>query len=55
MIAGLEVPHAHIHLIPMKRIGDLSFVNPRVKVAENEMKDLAERVEKRFLAVNQTH
>ena len=48
MIAGLEVPHAHVHLIPMKSIGDLSFVNPRVKVADDEMRDLAERIAKRF-------
>ena len=48
MIAGLEVPHAHIHLIPMNSIGDLSFTNPRVKIPEDEMKDLAERIAKRF-------
>ena len=44
MIAGLEVPHAHIHLIPMQSIGDLTFTGHRVKVSEEDMADLAKRV-----------
>jgi len=48
MIAGLEVPHAHIHLVPMQSIGDLSFRNPRPEVSKEAMKELAERVSKRF-------
>lgn len=48
MIAGLEVPHAHIHLIPMNSISDLSFTNPRPSVSKEEMADLAERVASRF-------
>ena len=27
MVAGLEVPHAHLHLVPIRNIGDLSFAN----------------------------
>jgi histidine triad (HIT) family protein len=45
MIAGLEVPHAHIHLIPMRAISDLSFTNPRVEIPSSEMSALAERVQ----------
>ena len=48
MVAGLEVPHAHVHLIPMKSIGDLSFTNLRVKIPEEEMRNLAERISLRF-------
>nr|MDQ3018076.1 HIT family protein [Bacteroidota bacterium] len=44
MVAGLEVPHAHIHLVPMQSIGDLSFTNERVQVADEEMKSLAQRI-----------
>lgn len=48
MIAGLEVPHAHIHLVPINSVGDLSFTNPRVKIPEEEMRDLARRIATRF-------
>lgn len=48
MIAGLEVPHAHIHLVPIKSVGDLSFKNPRPPVSKTEMEDLAKRVAARF-------
>jgi histidine triad (HIT) family protein len=29
MVAGLEVPHAHLHLVPIQGIGDLSFANAK--------------------------
>lgn len=48
MVAGLEVPHAHIHLVPMQSIGDLSFTNPRPEFAADKMKELAERLSARF-------
>ena len=44
MVAGLEVPHAHIHLIPMQSIGDLSFANPRPEFPQEKMMELAERL-----------
>lgn len=50
MIAGLEVPHAHIHLIPIKSISDLSFTNERVVVSTSEMTALAERLASAFKA-----
>ena len=40
-VIGLEVPHAHIHLIPMNKVGDLNFANPKIKVAEARMQELA--------------
>lgn len=40
-VIGLEVPHAHIHLIPMNKVSDLNFANPKIKVAEDRMKELA--------------
>jgi histidine triad (HIT) family protein len=44
MIAGLEVPHAHIHLVPMNAIADLSFTNERVIQSSEEMASLAARL-----------
>lgn len=40
-VIGLEVPHAHIHLIPMNNVSDMNFANPKIKVAEERMKELA--------------
>ena len=40
-VIGLEVPHAHIHLIPMNKVSDMNFANPKIKVAEDRMKELA--------------
>jgi histidine triad (HIT) family protein len=48
MVAGLEVPHAHIHLVPMNAISDLSFTNPRPVFADSEVAALAERLRARF-------
>lgn len=43
MVAGLEVPHAHVHLIPIQSVGDLAF--SRAKAAEpEELKQLAEKI-----------
>ena len=40
-VIGLEVPHAHIHLIPMNKVADMNFANPKIKVPEERMKELA--------------
>ena len=40
-VIGLEVPHAHIHLIPMNKVSDMNFANPKIKVPEAQMKELA--------------
>lgn len=44
VVLGLEVPHAHIHLIPLDMESDINFSNPRVSLTTEEFKDLAERV-----------
>lgn len=40
-VIGLEVPHAHIHLVPLDEIGELNFENPRVEMSSEEMARLA--------------
>jgi len=40
-VIGLEVPHAHIHLIPMNQVSDMNFANPKIKVPEARMQELA--------------
>lgn len=43
-VVGLEVPHAHMHLIPMNGIGDMNFSKERVKLTDEEFKQLAEAI-----------
>ena len=43
-VIGLEVPHAHIHLIPLNRISDMNFANPKMKVADQEMIQIAQQI-----------
>lgn len=43
-VIGLEVPHAHIHLIPIKSESDMNFRNPKMKLSPEEMQEIAETV-----------
>jgi histidine triad (HIT) family protein len=43
-VIGLEVPHAHIHLVPLKNIGDLNFANPKLKFTPDEFKSIATKI-----------
>ncbi len=40
-VIGLEVPHTHIHLVPINHVGDLNFKNDRVQITNEEMANLA--------------
>lgn len=43
-VIGLDVPHAHIHLIPLDNEGDLDFSKPKVKLPESEMNRIALKI-----------
>ncbi len=43
-VIGLEVPHAHIHLIPIDGIHDMAFSQPKLKMTQEEMSALAGRI-----------
>ena len=43
-VLGLEVPHAHIHLIPMQNEKDMLFSNPKLKLTDEEFKAVAESI-----------
>jgi len=43
-VIGLEVPHAHIHLIPMNRVSDMDFSKPKIEISSEKMSELAERI-----------
>lgn len=40
-VIGLEVPHTHIHLIPIQTEADMNFKNPKLKLAAEEMEEIA--------------
>lgn len=43
-VLGLEVPHAHIHLVPMQSEGDLNFANAKLQVTPEEMQEIANKI-----------
>ena len=43
MVAGLEVPHAHLHLVPIRTIGDLSFANAQ-PADQNTLSQMAQQI-----------
>lgn len=43
-VVGLEVPHAHIHLIPINNIGDLNFSRPKLKLSPEALKQVQEKI-----------
>ena len=43
-VVGLEVPHAHIHLIPLKSIYDMDFKKPKLRFTPEEFQQMADRI-----------
>lgn len=43
-VIGLEVPHVHIHLVPMDEVGDMNFSNPKLKLEQEEFESIAETI-----------
>jgi histidine triad (HIT) family protein len=48
-VLGLEVPHAHIHLVPMDSMEDVNFKNPKLKFSPDEFREIAEKISARVL------
>lgn len=44
MVIGLEVPHAHIHLIPIQNEGDMNLSNKRVELSKEEFEKIAKEI-----------
>ena len=43
-VIGLEVPHAHVHLIPISSMRDMDFNRPKLKLSQEELAGIAERI-----------
>lgn len=44
-VIGLEVPHAHVHLVPINHVGDINFSRPKLEVPSSRMQELAEAIQ----------
>ena len=45
-VIGLEVPHVHIHLVPMNTMDDLNFTRPKLKLEHEELAEIAAKIRK---------
>ncbi|MHB1922481.1 MAG: HIT family protein [Chitinophagaceae bacterium] len=43
-VVGIEVPHAHLHLIPINHANDLNFTRPKLKLSAAELEDIQHRI-----------
>jgi histidine triad (HIT) family protein len=43
-VIGLEVPHAHVHLVPMNSANDVNFTQPKIKIEKEEMEEIASKI-----------
>lgn len=43
-VLGMEVPHAHIHLVPLRKESDLNFSNPKIELTNDEMNEIANKI-----------
>ncbi len=43
-VIGLEVPHAHLHLVPLQTVGDINFERPKLKPTPDELAAVAARI-----------
>jgi len=48
-VVGLEVPHAHIHLVPINTISDLNFRNPKLKMTPEEFEKIALKISEKVI------
>jgi histidine triad (HIT) family protein len=43
-VIGLEVPHAHIHLVPLNNVSDINFERPKLKFSDEKMQEIAHKI-----------
>ncbi len=47
-VIGLEVPHAHLHLVPLNKTGDINFANPKLSLTKEELTLVAAKIKSAF-------
>jgi histidine triad (HIT) family protein len=48
-IIGLEVPHVHIHLIPMNTMGDINFTRPKLQFTPEQFREIADKISRKVI------
>jgi histidine triad (HIT) family protein len=43
-VVGLEVPHAHMHLVPINSANDLNFTQPKLSLSESQLKEIQKKI-----------
>lgn len=43
-VIGLEVPHAHIHLVPLNNVGDLDFKRPKLELSKEDFEEISKNI-----------
>jgi histidine triad (HIT) family protein len=51
-VVGLEVPHAHIHLVPLQTVYDIDFKKPKLKIPPEEYELISLKISESFVRVN---
>ncbi|AKP50377.1 HIT family protein [Cyclobacterium amurskyense] len=47
-VIGLEVPHVHIHLVPLRSMDDINFSRPKLQLEKSEMEEIASKIKLAF-------
>lgn len=45
-VIGLEVPHVHVHLVPLRTMDDINFTRPKLKLSQEELAEIGETIRK---------
>ncbi len=48
-VIGLEVPHAHIHLVPINNVSDINFSRPKLSLTKEELETIAKKISNAYL------
>ena len=49
-VIGLEVPHAHIHLIPIQHVDDINFSRAKLKLSSERLQEIADKIRSNYSA-----
>lgn len=47
-VIGLEVPHVHVHLVPLRTMDDINFTRPKLKLSQEELAEIADQIRAGF-------
>lgn len=47
-VIGIEVPHTHVHLVPMNTMDDINFTRPKLHPSQDELKAVADKIKSNF-------